>query len=160
MAKSKIKNKLLITTNLDPAINTKNRAGALIDLFLVTNPKELEKFLWSNKEELIVTGNNYNEIKDELNRCSSSDEFINVCENYDISLTKTNITNLNAKFKINKEKMIETIVKKQLSFAKTFAAINSKAKKIQQEENIYTLYVSSYFLNGQDINNTSINAPL
>ncbi|MGL4952165.1 MAG: AAA domain-containing protein, partial [Mycoplasma sp.] len=160
MKKSKIKNRLLLTTNLDPAINTKNRPGSLIDLTSITSPRELHKFLWSDKQQLLITGNNYKEVEESLKNTKNANDFISICDYYDIILNRTNLKKIETNFKVEKTKLIENIIKKQLSFPKTFSSIYNKAKKIQQEENIYTLYVAAYFLTGEDIEKTKINAPL
>ncbi len=156
-----INNRLIVSSSKDPAINTKKKSRCFIDLKSFLDENDISEFLWNeNVSKIKIKNSSINEISNILNSFSEPYEFLNYCYDNSINITKTNEKLLLNNFKSNKQKVIDDILKKSLTLSKIFQKIQLEANKIQQEENIYPLYLSAFYLNGKDVNNTSINSPL
>ncbi len=162
MKKSDVKNRLLVSNATDPAINTKKKTSRkLIDLKNYVNEKALNEWLWNEEQtELELEIPDVNELQETLTSFTDAPSFIEYCFDNNIVLSKTTIDNLNKNFKTNSPKIIADICKKSTVINNIFIRIQSEANKIQQEENIYPLYVASHYLSGVDLEGMTINAPL
>lgn len=156
----KLQQKLLNVSNLDPCINAKLRSNLLIDLLSFINPKDLEKFLWGHSEKISLEKNDFSWIKQQLDNANDEQQFIDICFNNDINLNKSTIHALEKDYKQAKLKVINDIFKKQYSTSKLFHRFQLNASQIEREENIYPLYIASCFVNGYDVDQNPINAPL
>ncbi len=155
-----ITKRLLAVTSIDPALNAKKRPNTLVDLKTFIEEKELFNFLWSETKQVCIKKASNFQIGDDLKETKSPEEFLDYCFLNSITLTKANQEVILKKFSSSKEKVINDILKKKELIASLFNKFRRSASSIEQEENIYPLYIGAYFLNGNDINKQPINAPL
>ncbi len=151
---------LLVTDTRDPAIKMPDRKTLNLDLLNYANQNDINNFLWGDLKELIINNASYVEIEESLNKTNDYIDFLDVCYECGISLTKTTTNLLSKNFNTYKKRGIEEAIKRSFGATKIFQTYKNAANKILEEDAIYPLFLTSHYITGKDINGNKINAPL
>ena len=159
-----IKHKLISSSLLknDPSINTKLYDDNTIDLKKWCYDEDILKFLSDENINKLVVDIKYNpnEIAKKLSDSKTSDEFLKICNEVDIYISKNEINSLNSNFEKHKKIVFERIHDDLILGNKKFLKIKREADRRFNDESVWYLYIGAYFLTGKTIDGDIIRAPL